>query len=105
MPSNAPAQRSYPDGWLDYLQDCISENPRLAAAIAFQIGILAGAASRNAGQIMKRAGATTTLMEAMPSSIAGFLPLAGIGAQAARRRTAAAARPRGRKTARRRKQA
>lgn len=105
MPSHAPAQRSYQDSWLDYLQDYISENPRLAAAIAFQIGIIAGAASKNAGQIMKRSGATTTLMEALPSSIAGFLPLAGMGAQTARRRTSAAARPRSRKTARRRKQA
>lgn len=106
MPNTAGAQRSYQDNWLNYLQDYIAENPRLAAAIAFQIGVIAGAASKNAGRVMRQSGATATLMDALPDSIAGFLPGLG-GPGAARGRTgrrAASSRP-ARRTTRRRKQA
>ena len=102
MPTHAGMQRSYQDNWLNYLQDYIAENPRLAAAIAFQIGVIAGAASKNAGRMMRQSGATETLVQALPDSIAGFLP--GARGKAGARRRSAARRP-ARKTARRRKSA
>lgn len=103
MPTSTGAQRPYQDNWLNYLQDYIAENPRLAAAIAFQIGIIAGAASKNAGRMMRQSGAANTLMDALPSSIAGLMPaFAGARAPAGRRR--AAAKRTARRTTRKRKQ-
>lgn len=102
--ANIDGMRSTRDSWLDYLQDYIRDNPRLAAAIAFQVGIIAGAATKNAGQMMRRSGAASTLMDALPSSIAGLMPMGG-GSGRGRKRAAAGTSTRGRRktTARKRK--
>jgi hypothetical protein len=101
--ANIDGMRSTRDSWLDYLQDYIRDNPRLAAAIAFQVGIIAGAATKNAGQMMRRSGAASTLMDALPSSLAGLMPMGGSGR--GRKRAAAGTSTRGRRktTARKRK--